>query len=324
MDQIVQAGKFLKEQLRLVEPELTKTVYPGLWGFEGQYHTVKPGLGFGVNSIVSTRIDTVGKAVNLGGAATDIPLANFGIDSDTWKTVMGVLGAEWTWMDLEKQIAAENSGTLNAVNVVQEHSQALEFGLRQWVHERTLFGDPNDAGFTGLFNNADVETVVLTDNLYALSARDLHIYIKGLIKNFKKTALLTAVPSDMLVNSDLFDKLTNPISSSAGGGSEATPFEYLTNASKGANLRRISEVNELSNPFLVQYGRIAANANQDMFMLYENTADTLYKHFSGIYNTPVALKDDGITYRTTGFAKVSEVVVKTPLRVRYYLYPKAV
>jgi hypothetical protein len=324
MDSIVQAGKFLKEQLILVEPEIIRTVYPQLWGFEGKYHTVKSGLGFGVNNIVSTRIDSVGKAVNFGGKAIDIPLANFGIDSDSWKTIMGVLGAEWSWTELEQQKAAENSGTLGAVNVVQEYSNALERGIRQWVHERTLFGDPADNSFTGLFNNSDVETIVLTDNLYSLSPRDLHLYIKNIIKNFEKTSKLTASASDMLVNVDLFDNLTNPISQSAGGGGgEATPYELLTDSKKGVSLRQINRVNELTYASLVEYGRITASANQDMFMLYDNSAETLYKHFSGVYKTPAALKDDGMTYRTTGFAKTSEVVVKMPFRVRYYLYPKA-
>lgn len=323
MDAILQAGKFLKEQLRLVEPEITRTVYPQLWGFEGQYHSVKPGLSFGVNNIVSTRIDSVGKAVNFGGKATDIPLANFGIASDSWNTKACVLGAEWSWTELEQQKAAENSGTLGAVNVVQEYALALEKGVREWVHERSLFGDPNDTSFTGLFNNSDVETVVITDNLYALSPRDLHLYIKNLIKDFKKAAKLTATASDMLTSPDLFDALTDPIAQSAGGGGEATPFELLTDPKKGSNLRRINEVNELTYASLVEYGRIASGANQDMLMLYDNSPETLYKHFSGVYKTPTNLKDDGITYRTTGFAKVSEVVVKTPFRVRYYLYPKA-
>jgi hypothetical protein len=321
MDEIVQAGKFLKEQLRQVEPELIKTVYPEMWGFEGKFHPVKSGLSFGVSEIKTGRIDYTGVAVNYGGKATDIPLANYGIDSDGYKTLMGVLGVEWGWTELQQQEAAQTAGSLGAVNVVQEYSNALEKGLREWVHIRTLFGD-STSGFRGLFNHTDVETVVLTDDIYAMSPRDKHLYIKQLLTQFKKTSKLTATPVDMLCNSDLYDDLTDPISTSAGGGSEATPYEYLTDPKKGSNLRTIQEVNELSYDYLVQYGRILAAANQDMFVIYENSSDTLYKRFSGIKKTPVGLKDDMMTYRQTGMVKISEFIIPQPFRVRYYLYPK--
>ena len=320
-NEILQAGKFLEEQLRLVDPQIIRTVYPEMWGFEGKYHTVKSGLPFGTKEVFTTRIDSVGRAVNFGGKATDIPTATFGIDTDKYKTIAGVLSAEWGYEELLQQEAAQKSGQpFTVVNVVEEYNKALQKGLREWVHIRTLFGDPT-LGFTGLFNSANVTASILTNDLYAMTPAELHLYIKSLTKDFKKGAKLTAVATDMLVNSDLYDKLTNPIlnNNTASGGS-VTPYELLTNPEKGTNLRQINEVNELVKDTLTEYGVIASADQYDMFMLYESSEETLDKMMSTQIITPVMQRD--LSFKRYAMIKISEVRVKMPFRVKYYLYPK--
>lgn len=320
-NEIVQAGKFLQEQLRIVDPQIIRTVYPEMWGFEGKYHTVKDGLPFGTKEVFTTRIDSVGRAVNFGGKATDIPTATFGIDTDRYKTLAGVLSAEWGYEELLMQEAAQKSGQpLTSIDVVSEYNKALQKGLREWVHLRTLFGDTN-VGFTGLFNSANVELTILSDNLYTLSSADLHLYVKSLTKNFKKGAKLTSAATDMLVNSDLYDKLTNPIlnNNTAVGGS-STPYELLVDPKKGTNLRQINEVNELNYSTLVENGIITSGQNYDMFVLYESSEETLDKMKSNMIITPVMQKD--LSFKRYAMMKISEVRVKVPFRVKYYLYPK--
>jgi hypothetical protein len=320
---ILTAGKYLQEQLRKVDPKVIETVYPDYWGYNGNYHTVVPGLEFGTTEVVTVRRDFAGTAVNYnGGGVTDIPLATYGLDTDSYKTLAGIIAIQWSYQELLQQQAAENNGSsLFNIDVVTSYNESLQKAIKEWVHKKTVFGDPS-IGFKGLLNNANVTTTVLTDNLYALSSSDLHVYMKNLIKNFKKTALLTATPSDLIVNVDLFDKLTNPITgnNTAIGGS-STPFELLTDSKKGGSLRSIAEVNELSDSFLEQYGVLSAGSNQDMFVLYESSEETLDKMTSDIILTPPEYAD--LHYKRFGMVKISEVRIKQPFKVHYYFYPKA-
>lgn len=318
MDGIIQAGHFLKEQLRRVEPNIIRTVYPEMWGFEGKYHSVSNNLPFGLKEIYQSRIDHSGTAVNFGGKATDIPLANFGIGYDKYKTLIGILAAEWDWIELQSQQQAQTAN-LPTIDVVTEYRKALDKGLREWVHLKTLFGD-STIGFNGLFSGIDVEIIDVTTNLYNLTSRELQDFFRGIIKDFKKASKLTAQPTDLLVNVDLKYSLNSPFVDAAGAvTSKGSPAESLMSS---GDIRMINEVNELSNTYLNQYGITSVSTTKDMFVLYESSSETLDKLQSRIYTTPVGLKDDGMTYRQTGIVACSEVRYKTPYRVKYYTYPK--
>lgn len=321
-DAIVSAGKFLKEQLREIEPKVKETVYPEYWGYEGKYHTVVPGLQYGTTEIYRTRIDYVGKASTYDGRSTDIPLVNFGIDSDKNKTIMCIVGAEWHWEKLQQEQKAKSSGTFDTgFSVVESYMKALNKAIAEWGHQTTLFGDKN-YNVAGLFNSPDVETVVITDDLYAMTPSELFLFLLDIITGFKKTTKLTYNPVDMLTCIDLFSKLTKPIETANSTFSSDTPYGSLTSALYGSRLRSINEINELDYQSLVDNGRILAGANQDMFMLYSSTSDVLDKKVATPFRTPVGLMDDQLTYRTTAMFKQSEVRFKTPYKVKYYLYPK--
>lgn len=318
---IQQAGKFLQEQLRMIEPEINQTVYPEYWGYEGKYHSVKNGLNFGVSTIKTARLDYTGTAVNFGGKATDIPLANFGIDTDSYDTLMGVLGAEWHWTELEQQEAATNAGTLNAVNVVQEYSNAMDKGIREWVHLKTLFGNYNNtsAGFTGFFNNPYAQVKVITDNLYNYTPQQLYDFFLTESFDFQKTSLLTAEATDLLLPIDLKRALLRRFGDNTGDGNPLRMMLNLNGKNDEPAYNSVSAVNELKYTYLNQYG--ISVTSQDMFIMYDNSVQTLYKYMSDIYTTPAQLKDDGMTYRVTSIVKLSEMIVKQPFRIRYYLIP---
>ncbi|BAY20804.1 hypothetical protein NIES2100_05480 [Calothrix sp. NIES-2100] len=318
MDGIIQAGHYLRQQLREVTPDIIRTQYPELWGYEGKHHTVQMNLPFGLREIWQSRIDHSGVAVNFGGKATDIPLANFGIGADKYKTVIGVLGAEWDWMELQSQEQAMKAN-LPTVDCVTEYRAALEKGLREWVHLKTLFGDTT-IGFNGLFNHAEIEVIDTTTNLNTATSRDLQNFFRGIIKDFKKNSRLTASPTKILGSIDLIYALNAPFTDAAGAvTAKGSAREALLTS---GDIASIDEVNELSNSYLSQFGVTAASTTKDAFILYEPSAETLYKRQSRILTTPVGLKDDQMTYRTTGLVAVSEVIIKRPYRVKIYTYPK--
>lgn len=317
--QIEQAGKFLKEQLRIIEPGIMRTEYPELWGANGKYHTVRPGLPFGAKEILYARVDHAGIAVNFGGRATDIPVVNFGIDTQSNKTLMGVLGAEWHWEELQQQEMAERSGNTFSINVVQEYRAALEKGIQEWIHLRTLWGIPSE-GFRGLFTNADIEVKIITDNLYTMSANDLYDFFVSESFDFQKDTKLTSEFTDMIIPIDLKRAMQKRFADNNDGNVGRL---LLGVGNDSASYRSISTVNELSYQYLVDNGVILPGDNQDMFMMYENSPDVVDKLDSGIYRTPVGLCDDQMTYRITAITKISEVRCKRPYKVRYYKIPKA-
>jgi hypothetical protein len=321
--EIGNAGLFLKEQLRIIEPGIMETEYPELWGANGKYHTVTTGLPFGANEIFYARVDRVGRAVNFGGKATDIPLVNAGIDTDSNITLMGVLGAEWDWSKLKQQEMAMESGSFNfSVNYIDQYLAALNRGLDEWVHMRTLWGDPS-IGFQGLFTNADVEIIEITDNLYSLTANELYDFFVDESFRFQKETKLTGQATDLLIPPDLMRALMKRFTENSDGN-VSTLLVGNPNVNQRASFRTINDVNELSYSYLVENGVIEASDNQDMFLLYENTDQVLDKLYSGIFRTPVGLMDDQMTYRTTGVTKISEVRAKRPYKIKYYRFPKKV
>lgn len=313
--EVVQAGKFLANSLIEYETQILETVYPEYWGYEGKYHSAKPDLPFGAMKLVDARIDYVGRAVNFGGKATTIPLANYGIEMDEYKTLQGVLAADWSFAELQAEEMSRTNPYLPQVSVVNSYMTALDKGLREWMHLKTLFGDAS-ISFKGLFSNAYVDVVDITTNLYGLTAAQLYDFFRGEASKFRKSAKLTAEATSLLCNEDL----TNAGSARFGDNTQdGTPFNLL---SKGS-IKNINTVNELEAATLEAYGVLAAGANKDMFVMYEQSPNTIDRRFCDIMTLPPGLLDDQMTYRVVGLCATSETRVRQPFRVRYYTYPKA-
>jgi Uncharacterized protein conserved in bacteria (DUF2184) len=317
--EVVKSGKFLAAALAEYEPKLSETVYPELWGYEGKYHTAKADLPFAATKLVDGRIDYTGRAVNFGGKATTLPLANYGIEMDEYRTLQGVLAADWSWMELQAEEMARNNPYLPQTSVVENYTKALDRGLREWMHVRTLFGDAS-IGFRGLFNNGNVDVIDISTNLYGLTASQFYDFMRNECSKFRKASKLTAQATALLCSEDLRNLGTSRFGDNTSDG---TPFNLLSKNSDSPSINAINSVNELDAATLEANGVLSPGTNKDFFVLYEQNEAVIDRRFADIRTFPPGLLDDQLTYRVVGLAATSEVRVKQPFRVRYYTYPKA-
>jgi hypothetical protein len=320
--QVNQAGKFLYEQLQIIDPEVTRAIYAEKWGYEGRYHSVKTGLKFGHIDINSVSTDYVGRAVTWGGVSRDVPTVDFGIANNSVKTLTGIVAYEWNFEQLQQQEVANASGMNFGVDVVREGRYALDQALRDWSHTHTLFGE-KEKQFTGMFNHPDVEVKVITDNLYNLTPQQFYDFFLQESIDFQDETKLTADFTNVIGNIRLRAAGLKRFTDISGGG---TPLSLMLNNAEAPAFRAWDSVNELKDSYLNEYGITAPSAEQDMFIMYEgNPVDPgIDKYTTDIQVTPAKLKDDCLTYRIVGMIKQSEVRIKRPMRVRYYYYPKYV
>lgn len=332
-NEITIAGKFLRESLTRYETEFLDTVYPDYWGYEGKYHNAKSGLPFGVKEVGYSRIDYTGRAVNYGGKATTLPLANFGINMDKNRTMVGVLAADWTWQELAEEAAAQSNPHVAQINVVREYSEALDKGLREWMHIRALFGDPS-VGFTGLFNNPFVEVIdVNFASFLGLSgtgaAGAAYDWIRSQLSQFRKDSKLTAENCSLLTSEDVLQKLTTRY---ADASSDGTPYGTLTGAGAAgtgaASVREINVVPELSitQEMINDYALEGFTPNQEWMLCYEESPDNMIRQYADIETFLAGndgMLDDGLTFRKIGMCATTEVQFKRPYRARLYRFAKS-
>lgn len=330
--EIILAGKFLRESLSLYDQEFLDTVYPDYWGYEGKYHNARPGLPMGVKEVGYARKDHTGRAVNYGGKATTLPGANFGINMDKNRVLVGVLSADWTWQELAAEAAAAQNPYMAKVDVVREYSEALEKGLREWMHIRTLFGDPA-IGFTGLFNNPWVEVVDVTFSAFlgltgATAAGAAYDWMRNQLSTFRKDAKLMASATGALTSEDVLMKLTARY---GDGSSDGTPYGTLVGSGSPAGSESLSSIDvvpELSiTPELIaDYELTGLTANQEWMLLYEKSPDNMVRQYADIETFLAGsdgLLDDGLTYRKIGMCATSEVQYKRPFRARLFRFAKS-
>lgn len=342
-DQISQAGKFLKEGLIVHETTVTETEYPEYWGYDGQLHQAVPDLAFGTQGFTTARMNFTGRAANFGGKATTFPLANFGVEMDQYKTVVGVLAAEWDWQQLQAEEAAQKNPYLPRTNVVESYRRALEKGLREWMHLKVVFGD-STIGFTGLINNPFVEVinVAATDNPITgpsantgtgtPNANNVYDWFRRESSKFKKESKLTGELTVALVSEDISSALDQRFTD---GTSDGTPRAVLTNRQSSPMLRSIRTVNEFSGDMVrdPEVGNISGTAalggqtlndnNFDIIMMLQaSVEDTVMRHFHDIETLEPKLLDDCLTYRQIGMCATSEMIFKQPFRVRTYILRK--
>jgi hypothetical protein len=335
-DQILQAGKFLKESLIQHETQITETIYPEYWGYDGLYHQAVADLRFGTQGFTTARMNYTGRAANYGGKATTIPLANYGVEMDEYKTVVGVLGAEWDWQQLQAEEASQLNPYLPRTNVVASYRRALERGLREWMHLRAVFGD-STIGFTGLINNPFVEVINVAsgNNPFAAatpSADAIYNWFRVETSKFRKDSKLTGDLTVAMVSEDISAGLDLRFTDGSGDG---TPRSLLTSRQTSPMLRTIQVLNEFSgsavrDPEIGNIRGTAAlggqNLNDDNFdivmMLQASVEDNVMRHFHDIETMAPKLLDDCLTYRQIGMCATSEMIFKQPFRARTYILRK--
>jgi len=336
--ELVLAQKFLSESLNKYETTIMDAVYPEYWGYEGKYHTAIGDLKFGAQGLVTARRDFTGRAVNYGGKATTIPLANFGMNMDTYKTVKGVLAADWTWEELQAEEMASQNPYLPRPNVVASYRESLERGLREWMHIRTVFGDPTIA-FTGLITNPFVEVVDVTAANNGLTgtsptAAAAYEFFRRELSDFKKSTRLTSESVACLTSEDVRSSLDRRFADNSNDG---TPRRLLTNGNDGM-LTAINAVNEMDGSVVrdPQLGNLstiggvtlpgtagsATSAFDLMLFLETSASNQVERNFADIETMEPFRLDDGMTFRQIGVCATSEVVFKQPFRARLYVLRK--
>lgn len=313
IDDPVVITKWLRNQLILTEPKMIETVYPEYWGFEGRFHNAIGNLPLGVENIISPRMDFVGTAVNYGGRANTIPLANFGITKSETKTAVGILGAEWTIFELAKEmVAMQHQELLQSQDLVATYRKAVERGLREWMHLKAVFGDPN-LNMAGLLSDTTVPKITEAQALNAMAPAALYEWFITRLTAFKEQNLLTTNQQvSVLVSSRLALAMIRRFSDTG-----STPMKELTGM-----LGSVTELNELSAPLLEQFGVTPAGANTDLVVFYENNPDVLDRRFFPIKMTDPRPLDDCVSIRIVGYCATSEVRWKQPLRGQYITYPR--
>lgn len=336
-NEIVQAGKFLKEALIKHETTITETEYPEYWGYDGQLHQAVADLQFGTQGFTTARMNFTGRAVNFGGKATTIPLANFGVEMDQYKTGVGILAAEWDWQQLQAEAAAQQNPYLPRTNVVESYRRALEKGLREWMHLKVVFGD-STMGFTGLINNPYVEVINVPAASNPLtgttqSAADTYDWFRRETSKFRKESRLTGDLTVALVSEDVSAALDMRFTD---GSNDGTPRAILTNRQSAPMLRTIRTVNEFSGDLVrdPEVGNISGTAalggqnladnNFDIVMMLQaSVEDSVMRHYHDIETMEPKLLDDCLTYRQIGMCATSEMIFKQPYRARTYILRKS-
>ncbi|MBW4692207.1 MAG: DUF2184 domain-containing protein [Lyngbya sp. HA4199-MV5] len=332
-NEVVLAGKFLTEALTTYETQLVETVWPEMWGYNGMYHEAISDLPFGTLKYTTARIDYTGRAVNYGGKATTLPLANFGINMDEYKCQVGVLAAEWTWQELRSEEAAQKNTFLPRTNVVQSYRNALEKGLREWMHIRTVFGDPT-IGFTGFINNPYVEVINVTAGANGVTgtgatAATAYEWFRTELSNFRKNTRLTAEATAAIVDEDIRAALQRRFADNSNDG---TPAQMLTNRAESPQLRKLTTVNEFGADIvrdvnggnITSIGGVSIPATADLLMFMDSTVqNNIMRHYADIDTMPPFILDDGMTYRQIGLCATSEVIYAQPFRARLYILNKS-
>ena len=314
MPETIVLQKWLQNQLTTYEPKMIETVYPQYWGYEGKYHSAVGDLPLGVDQIVTSRLDYVGSAVNYGGKATTIPLANYGIGSSSIKTAIGILAADWSMFELEKEkVATENSGLLQLKGIVKNYRAAIERGLREWMHLKAVFGDV-ELAMSGLLNNRDVPIISEAAALNSLSASILYDWCLTRLNAFKEQNMLTTNDQVSVLCSSRLSLAISRRFTDTGDGSPINLIRTLIGS--------LTELNELSAPLLERFGITTVGTNLDMVVFYNNDPDVLDRRFSPIVVTAPNLLDDQVSFRCVGYCATSEVRVKQPLRMQYITYPR--
>lgn len=332
-NEVVMAGKFLSESLTNYETTVSETVYPEYWGYEGEMHQARADLPFGALKYTTARMDYTGRAVNFGGKATTIPLANFGVNMDEYKCMVGILAAEWDWQQLRAEEQAQRNQFLPQTNVVESYRKALEKGLREWMHIRTIFGDPT-VGFTGLLNNPFVEVVTVLAGANGITgpsatAATAYEFFRTQLSTFRKDSRLTAEATVALVDEDIRAALQRRFADNSNDG---TPEQMLTGRTNSPALSAIRTKNEMAGDVVVSpdggnittIGGVTITATDDLMLLTEASAGSdIIRHYADIETLPPGLLDDQLTYRQVGMCATSEVIYEQPFRARLLVLKKS-
>lgn len=319
---IASLGKFLTSELQVHDPQFYDVPEDDLWGAGGgeqSFFTRVADLPYGAEEITTYRKQYIGEASLSDGRAYDIPLADVGIAGSKAKATLVLAGAEWSFADVERAKLAATQKLTPSFNLTQEKITAVSWAINRRIHRLTYSGAA-ERGFGGMFNATGITPVDATGdgNLYGatspLTPAQLTAWFQGQIADFKVSSRLRYESIVAYVDDDLFTALSQPIGDNTGD----TPYMRLTSEERGRFIGAIEPITELKPQTLEDVGIIANSGTRGRMILGDwNNPNSVRQHYATIDRTDPFLKDSGFHFGVTGWAAVSEVIVKVPERFQY-------
>lgn len=305
---------YLSSELKRVRPIILDTVRDELQAYNGVLVPTTGGLRPGEEGIVNWMRDYSGRSARYTGISTDIPTVNVSLNSHEYRVGTWVIGAEWTQQELNREREANANSLINRRSIVQTKMLAMQQIIAEGIDKALIYGDVR---FDGLVNNSNVALQVETVAPYTLTPILLYEYFRGVVEEFKRASRLRSAQISLVVPPDLYSRLTRMIDND-NNNPAITPYKLLTDPTSGQSVGEIIELDALDSAMLEAAGVQAAGTNRDRFMLYNRNPDTLARETYPIQMTTPLPLPDGLHFMCSGYQGTTEVMVKQPMRIRYY------
>jgi hypothetical protein len=302
---------YLSSELKRVRPQILDIVRDELQAYNGVLIPTTGNLAPGEEGIVNWARDYTGRSARYNGISTDIPTVNISLTSHEYRVGTWVIGAEWTQHELYRERIANLNSSINRRSVVQTKMAAMQQIIAEGIDKALIYGDVR---FDGLVNNSNVPLQVESVAPYTLTPTALYEYFRGVVEEFKRSSRLRSSQISLVVPPDLYSRLTRTIDTV----NSITPFSLLTNPTTGQSVAEILELDALDSAMLEAAGVQAVGTNRDRFMLYHRNPDTISRETYPIITTTPLPLPDGLHFMCSGYQGTTEVMVKQPMRIRYY------
>lgn len=312
------AAKYLREGLDQHDETWYDTEYPELWGANGRFVPSTPDLDIAVKRVIASRIDYVGEAAIYDGTATDFPLSDFGIESDSFNVRIVVAGQKWSTFDV---LAAERQNKVSVfpqLDWLQTKMEAMRMSIDKKIHNLVAYGD-NRQDMDGFLSCANVDVVDVDDDIYdpALDPNDVYELIRGWIQTFKdETELVAGNNLKLVVPSRVLWVLGRRFNENSDG----TPLNLLRDENRGLTVQSVDEINEAKCDKLKQFGIYNYNYEKDRVTLYTENSRAIKRQYYPLERTePETI---GLEHRVIGYCATTEVQNRQPFKMRYFDIPK--
>lgn len=307
------AGRYLKQELTRTIPNVLQTIRKELWAYNGLMIPTQATLTPGEEFVEQFRDDYTGKSARYRGESTDIPTVDIKTDKNGYTVGTWVIGARWSEMELNREAVARAAGLVNRAGLVDRKMMAMDKVIAEGINRATIFGD---VGFNGFLNNSNVTTQIEATSPYTLTGLALYDYFRALINEFRRSARVPTSSLTLAVPPDLFFRLGAVIDTTSG----MTIYKMLTDPSLGQDIGEIVEVDELDSLDLEANGVQAPGTNRDRMIIYNKDPETLLRETYPMRTTTPNALPDGLHWVVSGYQGSTEVMVKQPLRIRYYTF----
>ena len=332
-------SRYIQEQFTKFLPNFIQPDIGSFWGLDSSQNMVKSNadLPLGLEEIKAFSKDYIGEVAEFNGNATDIPTVDVILgELKGVETAIHINAANWTKFELYKQqLAQKNRTYMPTLDIVGEKMLAMgEFHDRN-EHDRVLFGLPNKENFKGLYNQSDVRTLDVTDDVYALTPSQLYDLFIDWVYEFKtdNQDFTNLSRIEMNIPTPLMKRLSRPYNDNYDSTSV---FSRLTDSRQGYYVGAINDHFENEGAYLntkINKGVTAYPTNRDRIIiklrgnqnpktnsiLGNNNlrTETLERHyFPRLVETPFT-PDGGLTWKVFSFGASTGVYTYRPQRIMY-------